>query len=149
MIRVDTMHRRAEHSPTMPRKVRPVPTAPAGTLYRGREGMWSWVAHRVTGVLLFFFLYVHVLDTALVRVSPEAYNTVIETYKNPIVGLLEVGLVAAVLFHAFNGVRIVLIDFWAKGPRVQKQMLYGVLGLWVVMMIPFTIRHLSIVFGGE
>ncbi len=111
--------------------------------------MWSWVAHRVTGVLLFFFLYVHVLDTALVRVSPEAYNTVIETYKNPIVGLLEVGLVAAVLFHAFNGVRIVLIDFWAKGPRVQKQMLYGVLGLWVAMMIPFTIRHLSIVFGGE
>jgi succinate dehydrogenase / fumarate reductase cytochrome b subunit len=109
--------------------------------------MWSWVAHRVTGVLLFFFLYVHVLDTALVRVSPEAYNTVIETYKNPIVGLLEVGLVAAVLFHAFNGVRVVLIDFWAKGPRLQKQMLYGVLALWVVLMIPFTIRHLSIVFG--
>jgi succinate dehydrogenase / fumarate reductase cytochrome b subunit len=109
--------------------------------------MWSWVAHRVTGVLLFFFLYVHVLDTALVRVSPEAYNTVIETYKNPVVGLLEVGLVAAVLFHAFNGVRVVLIDFWAKGPRLQKQMLYAVLGLWVVLMIPFTIRHLGFVFG--
>lgn len=124
-----------------------MPTAPAGTLYRGREGMWSWVAHRVTGVLLFFFLYVHVLDTALVRVSPEAYNTVIETYKNPVVGLLEVGLVAAVLFHAFNGVRVVLIDFWAKGPRLQKQMLYGVLGLWVALMIPFTIRHLGFVFG--
>ena len=51
--------------------------APAGTLYRGREGMWSWVAHRITGVLIFFFLLVHVLDTALVRVSPEAYNAVI------------------------------------------------------------------------
>ena len=124
-----------------------MPTAPAGTLYRGREGMWSWVAHRVTGVLLFFFLYVHVLDTALVRVSPEAYNTVIETYKNPIVGLLEVGLVAAVLFHAFNGIRVVLIDFWGRGPRFQKQMLYGVAVLWVLLMIPFTIRHLGIVFG--
>jgi hypothetical protein len=56
-----------------------MPTAPAGTLYRGREGMWSWVAHRVTGVLIFFFLYVHVLDTALVRVSPEAYNTASST----------------------------------------------------------------------
>ena len=126
-----------------------MPTAPAGTLYRGREGMWSWVAHRVTGVLLFFFLYVHVLDTALVRVSPEAYNTVIETYKNPVVGLLEVGLVAAVLFHAFNGIRVVLVDFWSNGPRYQRQMLYGVLGVWVALMIPFTIRHLSIVFGGE
>jgi succinate dehydrogenase / fumarate reductase, cytochrome b subunit len=80
-------------------------------------------------------------------VSPEAYNTVIETYKNPIVGVLEVGLVAAVLFHAFNGIRVVLIDFWEKGPRLQKQMLYAVLVLFVVLMIPFTIRHLSIVFG--
>ena len=43
-----------------------------GTLYRGREGMWSWVAHRVTGFLIFVFLLVHVLDTAMVRVSPEA-----------------------------------------------------------------------------
>ena len=126
-----------------------MPTAPAGTLYRGREGMWSWVAHRVTGVLIFFFLYVHVLDTALVRVSPEAYNTVIETYKNPVVGLLEVGLVAAVLFHAFNGIRVVLVDFWSNGPRYQRQMLYGVVGVWAALMLPFTIRHLSIVFGGE
>ena len=70
------------------------------------------------GCGIFFFLFAHVLDTALVRVSPEAYNTVIATYKNPIVGLLEVGLVAAVLFHAFNGLRIMLVDFWSKGPRV-------------------------------
>ena len=67
-----------------------MPTAPAGTLYRGREGMWSWVAHRVTGVLIFFFLLVHVLDTSLVRVSPEAYNAVIGTYKNPIMAIGEV-----------------------------------------------------------
>jgi succinate dehydrogenase / fumarate reductase cytochrome b subunit len=109
--------------------------------------MWSWVAHRVTGVLVFFFLYVHVLDTALVLVSPEAYNTVIATYKNPVVGLMEVGLVGAVLFHALNGLRVVLIDFWSRGPRVQRQMLYTVLVLWVLLMIPFTIRHLGNVFA--
>lgn len=54
---------------------------PAGTLYRGKVGMWSWVLHRVTGVGIFFFLLVHILDTALVRVSPEAYNVVIESYR--------------------------------------------------------------------
>ena len=48
--------------------------------------MWSWVLHRITGATIFFFLFVHVLDTALVRVSPEAYNEVIDTYKTPIVG---------------------------------------------------------------
>ena len=53
--------------------------------------MWSWVLHRITGATIFFFLFVHVLDTALVRVSPQAYNEVIDTYKTPIVGLMEIG----------------------------------------------------------
>lgn len=109
--------------------------------------MWSWVAHRITGVTLFFFLFAHVIDTSMVRVSPEAYNTAVETYKNPIVGVMEIGLVAAVLFHAFNGIRLILVDFWWQGTRYQRQMMYGVLGLFVLLMVPFVIRHLSNVFG--
>ncbi|NLT53537.1 MAG: succinate dehydrogenase, cytochrome b556 subunit [Actinomycetales bacterium] len=126
---------------------RPVTKAPAGTLYRGREGMWSWVAHRITGVLIFFFLLVHVLDTALVRVSPEAYDDIIGTYQNPVVGLGETGLVAAVLFHALNGLRVMAVDLWAKGTRYHRQLFYGVVGTWVLLMIPFTVRHLGNVFG--
>ncbi|MEY4493425.1 MAG: hypothetical protein RL355_774 [Actinomycetota bacterium] len=109
-----------------------------GTLYRGREGMWSWVAHRITGVAVFFFLFVHVLDTALVRVSPDAYDRVIDTYKTPLVNLLEVGLVGAVLFHALNGIRIILVDFWGKGPKYQRQMLWVIVAVWLVVMIPGT-----------
>jgi succinate dehydrogenase / fumarate reductase cytochrome b subunit len=110
--------------------------------------MWSWVLHRLTGVMIFFFLFAHVIDTAMVRVSPHAYNSAVDTYKNPVVGVLEVGLVAAVLFHALNGIRVLLVDFWERGPRVQKQMAYGVIVVWVVLFVPFAIRHLSIVFGG-
>ena len=122
-------------------------SSPAGTLYRGREGMWSWVAHRITGVLIFFFLFAHVIDTAMVRVSPEAYNSAVELYKNPFVGLMEVGLVAAVLFHALNGIRIVLVDFWSKGPRYQRQLTYGVTGVFLLLFLRFVWRHLSNVFG--
>ena len=110
--------------------------------------MWSWVAHRITGVTLFFFLFVHVIDISMVRVSPEVFNRVVETYKNPVVGLMEAGLVAAFLFHALNGIRVILVDFWSQGPRYQKQMTYGVLVLFVVLFVPFLIRHLSNVFGG-
>jgi succinate dehydrogenase / fumarate reductase cytochrome b subunit len=112
--------------------------APAGTLYRGREGMWSWVAHRVTGVLIFFFLFAHVLDTALVRVSPDAYNRIMDTYKTPVVNLMEVGLVGAVLYHALNGLRVMAIDFWSKGTRYQKQMSYVVVGVVLLVMVPAT-----------
>ncbi|GAC1439711.1 MAG: succinate dehydrogenase, cytochrome b556 subunit [Mycobacteriales bacterium] len=121
-----------------------MPKSPAGTLYRGREGMWSWVAHRVTGVLIFFFLFAHVLDTALVRVSPDSYNRVIDSYKTPFVNLMEVGLVGAVLFHALNGVRVILIDFWEKGPRYQRQMTWIVLTVVAVVMVPgvyFMLKH--------
>jgi succinate dehydrogenase / fumarate reductase cytochrome b subunit len=109
--------------------------------------MWSWVLHRVTGVAIYFFLLVHVLDTALIRLSPEAYNAVIGTYKNPIMGLGETALVAAIVFHAFNGIRIILIDFWSKGPRYQKVMFYIVIGLWIVAMLGFAPRHLINVFS--
>ena len=120
---------------------------PRGTLYRGREGMWSWVLHRITGVAIFFFLLVHVLDTALIRVSPEAYNAVLGTYQNPVMGIGEVVLVGGIAFHAFNGLRIILVDFWSKGARYHRQLFWGVLGLWAVVMAGFTPRHLINVFS--
>lgn len=124
-----------------------MPSLPAGTLYRGKVGMWSWVLHRITGVAIFFFLLVHVLDTALVRLSPEAYNAVINTYKTPLIGVAELGLVAAILYHSMNGVRIVLIDFWRKGVKYQNVMFWVVVSIALVIFAIFTPRHLSHVFG--
>jgi succinate dehydrogenase / fumarate reductase cytochrome b subunit len=107
-----------------------------GRLYRGEPGVWSWVAHRITGVLTFFFLFAHVLDTALVRVSPNTYDRVINLYKNPLVNLMELGLVGAVLYHALNGLRVMLVDFWARGARYQRPMLWVIVVVWVLVMIP-------------
>ena len=98
--------------------------------------MWSWVLHRITGATIFFFLLVHVLDTAMVRVSPQTYNEIIDTYKTPIVGLMEMGLVAAVLYHALNGIRVILIDFWGQGPRYQRQMLWAIAVVWILVVVP-------------
>lgn len=131
------------------------PTArrlPAGTLYRGREGMWSWVAHRVTGVLIFFFLFVHVLDTALIRVSPDAYNRVINEYKNPAMSVMELGLTAAIAFHALNGIRIVLVDFWSKGTKYQAVMLRVIVVAWLALMVPsvyYLLHHAFLVVFGS
>jgi succinate dehydrogenase / fumarate reductase cytochrome b subunit len=109
--------------------------------------MWSWVLHRITGVAIFFFLLVHVLDTSLVRLSPEAYNAVINTYKTPIIGLAELGLVAAILYHALNGLRIIAIDFWRKGVKYQNLMFWIVVAIAFVIFAAFAPRHLMHVFG--
>jgi len=125
-----------------------LPRRPAGTLYRGREGMWSWVLHRITGVAIYFFLLVHILDTSLVRLSPESYNAVINTYKTPIMGLGELALVAAIGLHALNGLRIILIDFWSVGTKYQKVMYWVVIALWIVLLAGFAPRQLMHIFGG-
>lgn len=108
---------------------------PPRTLYRGDPGMWAWVLHRISGATIFFFLFVHVLDSAVLRVSPQAYNTVLADYKTPIVGLMEYGLVAAVGFHALNGIRVILIDFWSEGPRYQRRMLWIVAVTFLLMLV--------------
>jgi succinate dehydrogenase / fumarate reductase cytochrome b subunit len=120
---------------------------PAGTLYRGKVGMWSWVLHRITGVGIFFFLLVHVLDTALVRISPEAYNVVIESYKTPIIGISELGLVGAIIFHGLNGVRVIAVDFWSKGTKYQSLMFWAVIVITVGIVAGFAPLHLARVFG--
>ena len=125
------------------------PRRPSGTLYRGREGMWSWVLHRITGVAIYFFLLVHILDTSLIRISPEAYDAVINTYKTPIMGLGEIALVAAIGLHALNGLRIILIDFTGFGTRHHKVMFWVAIGLWIVLLAGFIPRQLMHIFGGE
>lgn len=120
-----------------------------GTLYRGNEGMWSWVLHRISGIAIYFFLLVHVLDTATVRVSPEVYNAIIGAYKNPIMGFGEIVLVAAVVLHALNGLRIIVVDMFPAVTRIQRQLFWGVLGLTVILIIGFSIRHIPNVLGAH
>jgi succinate dehydrogenase / fumarate reductase cytochrome b subunit len=114
-----------------------------GTIYRGKEGMWSWVLHRITGVSIYFFLLVHILDTSIVRLSPQAYNGVIDSYKTPIMGLGELVLVIAIGYHALNGLRIILIDFWSVGAKYQRLMFIIVILLWIVLIAGFAPRQIG------
>ena len=45
-------------------------------------------------------------------------------------------LVAAVLYHALNGIRVILIDFWAQGVRHQRLMLWTIAVVWLLVMVP-------------
>ncbi len=96
------------------------------------------MAHRVTGVAIILFLFAHVVDTALVGWGPDAYNKVVAVYHNPFIRLLELGLVAAVMWHALNGTRIMIVDFWPKASDWNRQLVYGTVALFVLSMIPIT-----------
>ena len=116
-------------------------------MYRGREGMWGWIFHRVSGIGVLLFLFLHIVDTALIGWGPKYYDWLTTIYHEwAIMRFLQFVLIAAVLFHAFNGVRIILIDFWTAGYRYQRQMFYGAMALTVLCLVPTGVIMLGPVF---
>lgn len=115
--------------------------------YRGGIGQWSFMLHRLTGVGVLLFLCLHILDTSLIILGPAHYNAIIAIYRLPVFRILEVGLVACVLFHALNGVRIILIDFWEALTRVHRQLFYLQMVCFVLLMIPTTYLMLRPLFA--
>lgn len=106
----------------------------ASTAYRGRSGQWAFVGHRVSGFLVFMFLLLHVVDVSLVR-NARRYNQVHELYGNVLLRLFEVGLLAALLYHSMNGLRIVMVDFFPGAIRNEKAMLTVVMVLTVGLTV--------------
>ena len=108
-----------------------------GTPYRGKSGQWAFISHRVTGFLVFMFLMLHVVDVSLVQ-DKHLYNEVHAVYGNVVLRLFEVGLLFALVFHALNGLRIILIDFFPDAVRDtwQKTLFGVVIGITVAVGLP-------------
>ncbi|WP_084658106.1 succinate dehydrogenase, cytochrome b556 subunit [Thermogemmatispora onikobensis] len=105
-------------------------------MYKGQSGMWSWLLHRVTGLAVLLFLLVHIVDIGLLSFGPDVYNEGIALFSTGIVRVISLGLIASVLYHAFNGVRIILIDFWPRGARYQGVMFAVVMILTILCFLP-------------
>ena len=115
-----------------------------GPAYKGGIGQWSWAAHRITGVLVVAFLFGHIVDTYAVGFGPELYDETVSLYTQWWFMPFEIALIAAVLFHALNGLRIILFDFWPRLALQQRTFAYAQLVLFVLGFTPaavFMLRH--------
>ena len=111
--------------------------------YRGGEGMLAWAFHRISGVAIWAFLVLHVIDIFLVGAAPDTYDTLLAIYAHPIGIVLEWLLGAAVLYHALNGLRIIIIDFWPALTRYHRELWYASWVLFFLIGIPVTV----VIFG--
>lgn len=104
--------------------------------YRPPSGMVSWALHRIAGLGVLVFLLLHIIDIFVIGYGPEAFDDLLFLYRSTGFRIGEVVLVAGLYFHAANGVRIILVDFWSKGPKYQRQMFYGVIAVFVAAFVP-------------
>ena len=115
-----------------------VSTFMQGLLYRGREGHLSYLGHRLAGLGTLSFLAIHIIDTSTVYFFPSLYSHAIDIYRSTPFMLGEILLVAAVIFHGVNGLKIILYDlfpnWWTK--TTERQSFWRVAGLTVILWVP-------------
>ena len=114
--------------------------------YRGRSGHYSWLAHRLSGLGILAYLIIHVWETANVTFNPPLYQWSIELFKHPLFGVGEIMLMAALLYHAFNGIRIALLDFKPDWWQYQQPTALVVWGLFAVAFVPLAVYMLLGIF---
>ena len=88
--------------------------------YRGGEGMLPWAFHRISGLAIWAFILLHVFDIWLTSVNPVLYDELLVVYASAPGRIGEALLGAALLYHALNGLRIIIIDFWPAMSRYQR-----------------------------
>lgn len=117
-------------------------------MYRGREGQWAYFLHRISGVAIALYLLLHVLDISLVMFGRDGpFNAFLLFYHQWPFRIGLVLVIAAVVYHALNGLRIILLDFTTWGINYQRSMWYGVLGLTTIIGIPVLIKIIPEILG--
>jgi len=112
--------------------------------YRGGAGMLAWAFHRISGVAVWAFILFHVFSMWLVGADPELYDRIHEIYSTPIAKVGELLLGAALLYHALNGLRIIVMDFWPATTVYHRQLWYAVWVVFFAVGIP-----VALVLGGR
>ena len=100
---------------------------------RAEFNRWAFYAHRFTGFAVFAFLCLHILDISLYALAPQAYDEVHVVYGWTPMRLSECALLFAILFHTFNGLRILAIDVADLGSRVSRGLLIGAVVLTALL----------------
>jgi succinate dehydrogenase / fumarate reductase cytochrome b subunit len=108
--------------------------SPSSTIYKGKTGQWAFVLHRITGFLVFLFILLHIVDIFTVN-SPHIYNEIHQLYGNIFLRLFEVGLLFALLYHALNGLRVIMIDFFPNAIKNERAVFVGLLSLAILLTI--------------
>ena len=105
-------------------------------------GMWAYALNRISAIGLVVYLYLHLVVLSTLSRGPGAWDAFISLARQPYFLLLDVILLAGILIHGLNGLRIVHTSF--LGTKRQKALFSA---LMLVALVALSAAALKI-FGG-
>jgi succinate dehydrogenase / fumarate reductase, cytochrome b subunit len=125
---------------------KPRETANVGAGLWKATGMWAWLLFRISGLVLVFYLGAHILVISMGQF--DKFDSLMKAFDHPVAVLLDLALVVAVLYHALNGVRIILMDF-GIGIQKHKIMFWSAMAVVVACFAVFAYVAFSFIATGE
>jgi succinate dehydrogenase / fumarate reductase cytochrome b subunit len=79
---------------------------------RNRQlGSWAFIVNRLSALGLTFYLGLHLTVLNRIAQGTQAYNDFVASAQTPWIRVGEVILIAAIVFHGLNGLRLILHAF--------------------------------------
>lgn len=107
--------------------------------YRGGPGMVAWALHRAAGIGVVLFLLLHIFDIFLMQLGPGLFNDLLFLYRHPLFRATEILLLFGLLYHALNGLRIIVLDLFPATARFQIKLWYIQMVIFLVAFVPLAI----------
>ena len=97
-------------------------------------GFISFALRRFTGVALVLYLFMHIWVIGSVNSGPEVFDARLEFFQSPIFKLLEIGLLAAVVYHAFDGIRLIIVHYF-EVTEYRKSLFYAAFAVSAILTV--------------
>ena len=110
-------------------------------------GFISFLLRRVTGVALVLYLFAHIWVLGSAVDGPETFDARLNVVQSPFFKIAEIALLAAVLYHGFDGIRLLIVNYF-KVTDARKSLFYAVFVLSVILVIAGGIPILLFMFEG-
>ena len=106
---------------------------------RRRAGMWAYALNRITGIGLVVYLYLHLGVLSMLLRGQTAWDSFVSLARSPFYLTLDVILLAGILIHGLNGIRLAVTGF-GFNLRAQKALFVILMIAGVVILIAAAIK---------
>ena len=111
--------------------------------YRVSWAQLAWFGHRMSGIGILVYLFIHIVETSTVTLGPDVYDATLGLFRNLPVRLGEIVLMAALVYHSLNGLKVILLDFFPATTTWYRPLTFGVVIATLTAMIPLSILMLA------
>ena len=108
-------------------------------------GFISFVLRRLTGVVLVLYLFTHMWVIGSATSGAETFNARLNLVQTPFFKVAEVALLAAVIYHALDGIRLLIVHYFDV-TEYRKSMFYAAFVVAAILTVAGGIPILLFMF---